>query len=59
MIDKEVIKKRKISLLDSQFTKDKNWLYRQMIQAIKERVKDSIILVFSPTILSNLMNYAR
>ena len=28
---------------------DKNWLYPQMIKAIKEKVKDSIILVFSPT----------
>ena len=45
-------------LSDSQITKeDKDWLYPQMIQAIK-KVKDSIILVFSPTILSNLMNYA-
>ena len=33
----------------SQITKvDKFWLYPQMIQAIK-KVKDSIILVFSPT----------
>jgi hypothetical protein len=30
---------------------DKDWLYPQMIQAIK-KVKDSIILVFSPTKLS-------
>jgi hypothetical protein len=36
---------------------DKDWLYPQMIQAIKEKVKDSIILVFSPTKLSNLVNY--
>ena len=28
-----------------------------MIQAIKEKVKDSIILVFSPMRLSNLVNY--
>jgi lipid II:glycine glycyltransferase (peptidoglycan interpeptide bridge formation enzyme) len=35
---------------------DKDWLYPQMIQAIK-KVKDSIILVFSPTKLSNLVNY--
>ena len=28
-----------------------------MIQAIKEKIKDSIILVFSPTRLSNLVNY--
>ena len=45
-------------LSDLQITKeDKDWLYPQMIQAIKEKVKDSIILVFSPTTLSNLMNY--
>ena len=44
-------------LLDPQITKqDKNWLYPQMIQAIK-KVANSIILVFSPTILSNLVNY--
>ena len=45
-------------LSDSQITKqDKDWLYPQMIGAIKEKVKDSIILVFSPTKLSNLVNY--
>ena len=45
-------------LSDSQITKvDKDWLYPQMIQAIKEKIKDSIILVFSPTTLSNLVNY--
>jgi len=44
-------------LSDSQITKeDKDWLYPQMIKAIK-KVEDSIILVFSPTKLSNLMNY--
>ena len=44
-------------LSDSQITKqDKDWLYPQMIQAIK-KVKDSIILVFSPTNLSNSVNY--
>ncbi|MGZ5551441.1 MAG: hypothetical protein ACXWE7_11715 [Nitrososphaeraceae archaeon] len=44
-------------LSDPQITKqDKDWLYPQMIQAI-EKVKDSIILVFSPTKLSNLVNY--
>ena len=44
-------------LLDPQISKeDKYWLYPQMIQAI-EKVKDSIILVFSPTNLSNLVNY--
>ena len=45
-------------LSDSQITKeDKDWLYPQMIQAIKEKVKDSIILVFSPIKLPGLMNY--
>ena len=44
-------------LSDPQITKqDKDWLYPQMIQAIKQ-VKDSIILVFSPTKLSELVNY--
>ena len=44
-------------LSDPQITKeDKDWLYPQMIQAIK-KVRDSIILVFSPTKLSNLVNY--
>ena len=44
-------------LLDSQISKeDKDWLYPQMIQAIK-KVKDSIVLVFSLTRLSNLVNY--
>ncbi len=44
-------------LSDPQITKeDKDWLYPQMIQAIK-KVKDSITLVFSPTKLSNLVNY--
>jgi hypothetical protein len=44
-------------LSDPQITKqDKDWLYSQMIQAIK-KVKDSITLVFSPTKLSELVNY--
>jgi hypothetical protein len=44
-------------LSDPQITKqDKDWLYPQMIQAIK-KVKDFIILVFSPTKLSELVNY--
>ena len=44
-------------LSDPQITKeDKEWLYPQMIKAIK-KVKDSIILVFSPTKLSELVNY--
>ena len=45
-------------LSDPQITKeDKDWLYPQMINAIKKIVADSIILVFSPTNLSNLVNY--
>ena len=44
-------------LSDPQITKqDKDWLYPQMIQAIKKTV-NSIILVFSPSRLSNLINY--
>jgi hypothetical protein len=43
---------------DSQISKeDKAWLYPKMIQAIKNVVRNSITLVFSPTILSNLVNY--
>ena len=45
-------------LSNSQITKeDKDWLYPKMIQAIKKVAANSIILVFSPTRLSNLMNY--
>jgi hypothetical protein len=65
-LEKEIAKKYKSKLLvitgdfflsDPQITKeDKDWLYPQMIKAIK-KVKDSIILVFSPTTLSNLVNY--
>ena len=46
-------------LSDPQISKeDKDWLYLypQMIQASK-KIKDSIILVFSPTTMSNLENY--
>ena len=44
-------------LSDSQITKeDKDWLYPQMIKAIK-KVRDSVILVFSPTKLSEFVNY--
>ena len=44
-------------LSDRQITKqDKDWLYPQMIQAIK-KLKDSISLVFSSTNLSELVNY--
>jgi len=42
---------------DPQITnQDKDWLYPQMIKAIK-KVANSIILVFSPTKLSELVNY--
>ena len=44
-------------LSDPQIKKeDKDWLYPQMIESIK-KVKDSIIVVFSPTKLSDLVNY--
>ena len=44
-------------LSDPQISKqDKDWLYPQMIQG-NQKVEDSIIFVFSPTKLSNLMNY--
>jgi hypothetical protein len=44
-------------LSDPQITKeDKDWLYPQMIQAIK-KVRDSIVLIFSPIKLSGLVNY--
>jgi hypothetical protein len=65
-LEKDIAKKYKSKLLvitgdfflsDLQITKeDKDWLYPQMIQAIN-KIKDSIILVFSPTRLSNLVNY--
>ena len=43
---------------DSQISKQyKDWLYPKMIQAIKNVVGNSITLVFSPTRLSNLVNY--
>jgi len=49
---------RRLFLSNSQISKeDKDWLYPQMIQAIKKAAADSIILVFSPTKLSNLINY--
>ena len=42
---------------DSQISKQEmDWLYPQMIKAIT-KIKDSIILAFSPTRSSNLMNY--
>jgi hypothetical protein len=37
---------------------DKDWLYPQMIQGIKT-IRDSIILVFSPTKLLELVNYGK
>jgi predicted MPP superfamily phosphohydrolase len=65
-LEKEITKKYKSKLVvitgdfflsDPQINKqEKDWLYLQMIKAIK-KIKDSIILVFSPTNLSNLMNY--
>jgi hypothetical protein len=39
-------------------TTNEDWLYPQMIQAIK-KLAHSIILVFSPTTLSNLLNYSK
>ena len=36
--------------------KEKDWLYHQMIEAVK-KVTDSIILIFSPITLPNLVNY--
>jgi len=66
-LEKDIAKKYKSKLLvitgdfflsDSQITKeDKDWLYPHMIQAIKKVIADSTILVFSPTKLSNLVNY--
>jgi hypothetical protein len=66
-LEKDITKKYKSKLVvitgdfflsDSQITKeDKDWLYPQMIKAIKKAAADSIILVFSPTRLSNLVNY--
>ena len=45
-------------LSDPQIAKeDKDGLYPQMIKAIKKVGADSIILVFSPTKLSSLVNY--
>jgi hypothetical protein len=35
---------------------EKDWLYTQMIEAVK-KVTDSIILIFSPITLPNLVNY--
>jgi hypothetical protein len=47
-------------LLDPQISKeDKDWLHPQMIKAIKKTSADCIILVFSPMMLSGLMNYTK
>jgi hypothetical protein len=35
---------------------EKDWLYHQMIEAVK-KVTDSIILIFSPIALVNIINY--
>ena len=45
-------------LSDSQISKkDKDWLYPLLLKAIKKIVANSIILVFSPTKLSESVNY--
>ncbi len=45
-------------LSDPQITKqDKDWLYPQTIKAIKKVVENSIILILSPTRMSELLNY--
>jgi hypothetical protein len=47
-----------ITFSDPQITKeDKDWLYPQISKAIKQVLQISIILVFSTTTLSNLVNY--
>jgi hypothetical protein len=47
-------------LSDSQITKqDKDWLFPQMIKAIKKVIANSIILVFSPIKLQGLINYKK
>ena len=44
-------------LNDSYIEKEeKDWLYHQMIEAVK-KVTDSIILIFSPIALGNIINY--
>ena len=45
-------------LSDPQITKqDKDWLYPQLFKQSKKIAVNSIIIVFSPTRLSNLINY--
>ncbi len=45
-------------LSDSQIEQEeKDWLYPQMIEAVKKITTDSIILMFSPVALPNLINY--
>jgi hypothetical protein len=52
-----LVVKGEFFLSDSQIAReDKDWLYPQMIGAIK-KVKDSIIIVFSPLKLAGLINY--
>jgi len=54
----DIIIVKTITFSDLQITKDdKDWLYPQMIKAIKKIAADSIILVSSLTKLSNLVNY--
>ncbi len=44
-------------LKDAQITKqDKDWLYPQMIKAVN-KIRDSIIVIFSPIELRNIINY--
>jgi hypothetical protein len=45
-------------LNDSYIEKEeKDWLYPQMVEAVKKVTTDSIILIFSPIALPNLINY--
>ncbi len=65
-LEKDIIKKYKPKLViitgnfflnDSYIEKEeKDWLYPQMIEAVK-KITDSIILIFSPITLPNLVNY--
>ena len=58
MIYLENILVNTVTFSDPQYIKEyKGWLYPQIIKAIKQVTADSIILVFSPSRLSNLMNY--
>ncbi len=65
-LEKDIIKKYNSKLVvitgdfflnDSYIEKEeKDWLYPQMIEAVK-KITDSIILMFSPITLPNLVNY--